>query len=275
MRDAHSSYTRLRAMFLCAALPLWVLAGIPAVSSASEPGIPVLLYHRFGRQVSDSMTVKTGTFESQLHELAERGYKVIPLRQLADHLAAQGAPLPARSVAITVDDGHRSVYTELLPVVLRNRIPVTLFIYPSAISNARYALTWQQLRELKATGLFDIQSHTYWHPNFAREKRRLLPSAYKLFVDTQLINSRKALEGHLGGKVNLLAWPFGIHDSELEERARKAGYIAAFTLERRAARSGDNPMAIPRFLITDAMRGKAFIAALEQHKPAANEVRND
>ena len=36
------------------------------------------------------------------------------------------------------------------------RVPVTLFTYPSAISNARYAMTWAQLRELKATGLFDI-----------------------------------------------------------------------------------------------------------------------
>jgi Polysaccharide deacetylase len=50
---------------------------------------------------------------------------------------------------------------------------VTLFVYPSAVSNAAYALTWEQLRELQATGLVDIQSHTYWHPNFREEKRRL------------------------------------------------------------------------------------------------------
>jgi peptidoglycan/xylan/chitin deacetylase (PgdA/CDA1 family) len=44
-------------------------------------------------------------------------------------------------VAITVDDGHLSVYTELYPLILKHRPPVTLFIYPSAISNASYALT--------------------------------------------------------------------------------------------------------------------------------------
>ena len=54
------------------------------------------------------------------------------------------------------------------PLIERERIPVTLFSYPSAISNASYAMTWEQLAALKATGLFSIESHSYWHPNFPR-----------------------------------------------------------------------------------------------------------
>lgn len=225
--------------------------------------LPILLYHRFGPRVSDSMTVKTETFELQLRILEQKGYHVIPLRQLVDHLVAHGPPPPPRSVVITVDDGHRSVYTELLPAVLRHRIPVTLFVYPSAISNAPYAMTWQQLQELRATGLFDIQSHTYWHPNFMREKRRLSSAAYRRFVDMQLLKSKQILEARLGGRVNLLAWPFGLHDRELEERAGNAGYLAAFTIERRPARSTDDPMAIPRYLMTKAVSTRAFAAILD------------
>ncbi len=245
-----------------------LIAAMPKASLALE--LPILVYHRFGPRVSDSMTVKTEVFESQLRALEQRGYHVIPLRQLVDHLVAQGAPPPPRSVVITVDDDHRSVYTELLPVVLRHRIPVTLFVYPSAISNASYAMTWQQLHELRATGLFDIQSHTYWHPNFVREKRRLSTAAYRRFVDWQLLESKQILEARAGGRVDLLAWPFGLHDAELEDRARKAGYLAAFTIERRSARSNDNPMAIPRYLITDAVSERAFNAILDAAKPAAD-----
>ena len=244
-----------------------LIAAMPRASLALE--LPILVYHRFGPRVSDSMTVKTEVFESQLRALEQKGYHVIPLRQLVDHLVAQGPPPPPRSVVITVDDGHRSVYTELLPVVLRHRIPVTLFVYPSAISNASYAMTWQQLHELRATGLFDIQSHTYWHPNFMREKRRLSPAAYRRFVDMQLTKSKQILETRLAKPVNLLAWPFGRYDAELEERARKAGYLAAFTLERRSARSDDNPMALPRYLITDAVSERAFNAILDTAQPAA------
>jgi peptidoglycan/xylan/chitin deacetylase (PgdA/CDA1 family) len=49
---------------------------------------------------------------------------------------------------ITVDDGHLSVVREMLPLVREFNVPVTLFIYPSAISNASYALTWEDLRSI-------------------------------------------------------------------------------------------------------------------------------
>lgn len=248
--------------YLCWIVVLTVIAAaIPATSAADE--FPILLYHRFDTEASDGMTVKTGTFETQLRDLERRGYQVIPLRRFVDHLVAHGPSLPPHTVAITVDDGHRSVYTEMLPIVLRHRIPVTLFIYPSAISNAPYALTWQQLDELRATGLFDIQSHTYWHPNFMREKRNMDAAAYGQFVDMQLQRSRQVLKSHMSGQVDMLAWPFGLHDRELEEHARKAGYVVAFTMDRKSADSNVDPMAIPRYLITNAVQGRAFAAILE------------
>jgi hypothetical protein len=37
------------------------------------------------------------------------------------------------------DDGHRSVYTDLYPRFFSHRLAVTLFIYPSAISNVPYS----------------------------------------------------------------------------------------------------------------------------------------
>src|SRR5690242_9619856 len=98
---------------------------------------------------------------------------------------ARGESLPD-AVVITVDDGHRSVYSDMLPLVRKYRLPVTLFIYPSAISNASYAMTWAQLEALKETGFFDIQSHTYWHPNFKTERRRLGAPDFDKFATMQL-----------------------------------------------------------------------------------------
>ncbi|HET7831334.1 MAG TPA: polysaccharide deacetylase family protein [Gallionella sp.] len=253
------------------AMAMLVSLIIPGKCVAVE--LPILLYHRFGPRVTDSMTVTTEAFEAQLNELEQKGYHVIPLQQWVDHLVAHVPPPPPRSVVITVDDGHRSVYTEMLPIVMRHRIPVTLFIYPSAISNAPYALTWEQLRELRATGLFDIQSHTYWHPNFMREKRQLSPADYDRLVEMQLTKSKRVLEMRLGTKVDLLAWPYGLYDRDLEERARKAGYIAAVTMERRSARDDDDPMAIPRYLITGAVSGRAFSTIFPA--PKTGERKND
>ncbi|MDD3650049.1 polysaccharide deacetylase family protein [Immundisolibacter sp.] len=182
------------------------------------------------------------------------------MRDLLGSLSGTADPLPPRAVVITADDGHESVYSDMWPLIRRERLPVTLFVYPSAISNARYALTWPQLSEMKDSGLVDVQSHSYWHPNFHCERARLSADAYRALVMTQLTKSRDVIARRLGGPVDLLAWPFGIHDAQLEQWAREAGYVAAFTLERRAARRGDDPLALPRYLMTDRDRGARLAA---------------
>ncbi len=230
-----------------------------ACAAAQEPpGVPVLLYHRFGPVVADSMTVTTPVFESQVQWLRDNGYTVIPMRSLIDWLRGQGPAPPPRSVVITVDDGHRSVYSEMLPIVRRFSIPVTLFIYPSAISKASYALTWEQLKELQQTGLFEIQSHSYWHPNFKQEQKKLSPAQYRELVESQLRKSRTVLAEKSGQVVDLLAWPFGIYDEALERDAEAAGYVAAFSIERRHVTRSDPMMALPRYLVVNGDGTKAF-----------------
>jgi len=235
-----------------------LLASSALAADRKELRVPILVYHRFDPASAGLTTITTRDFESHVNYLAENGYRVIRLRELVDFLLGHASAPPPRSVVMTVDDGHRSVYTELFPLVKTRRIPVTLFIYPSAISHASYALTWPELRELTASGLFDVQSHTYWHPNFKIERRRLDPRKYQEFVTFQLTQSKLTLERMLGCRVDLLAWPFGIYDDELIQMAGHSGYVAAFTIERRAVRESDSIMALPRFLIEDSMDRRAF-----------------
>jgi len=218
---------------------------------AQGKGVPIYLYHRFGHEITDSMTVFVSRFESQLKHFQEQGITVIPLRQLIDSLLKKGPSLPPRSVVLTVDDGHKSVYTEMFPLVKKYRAPVTVFIYPSAISNASYASTWAQLREMRETGLVEYQSHTFWHPNFKTEKKRLNPDEYSRFVESQLKKPKDRLEKEFSTRIDMLAWPFGIYDEELMRKAKEAGYVAAFSMERRDVNGNDNMMALPRYLMAD------------------------
>lgn len=229
-------------------------------SAFANVSVPVLCYHRFGPTVADSMTVTTAVFESHLNYLRDNGYTVIPLQTLVDYELGKAPPPPAKSVVITIDDGHRTVYEEVLPLIKQHRVPVTLFIYPSAISNshAPYAMKWEQLHELVDTGFFTIQSHTYWHPNFKTEKKRLSQAEYDKFVTMQLQKSKAALEKRFGTTVDVLAWPFGIYDDDLLERAKAAGYTAAFSIDGKPVRSGDRMQALPRFLMNNSHQGKVF-----------------
>jgi peptidoglycan/xylan/chitin deacetylase (PgdA/CDA1 family) len=247
-------------------LLFFFLIGLPSVAGKSkdkedifpQAPIPILLYHRFGPEATDSMTIRTAVFESHLKFLDENDYKVVSLRQLVDRHVNRGLPLASRPVVITVDDGHKSVYTDMLPLIKKYRVPVTLFLYPSAISNAVYAMTWDQLKETRETGLFDLQSHTYWHPNFKKDRGRLRPPEYEQSVEMQLKKSKVRLEKEFNMKVEMLAWPFGIWDEWLIGKAAEAGYRATFTMERHHVTASDRIMALPRYLMTNGDRGKAF-----------------
>jgi len=233
-------------------------------AAIEDPDVSILVYHRFGPAVKDAMTVRTATFRWQLDYLRQHHHPIIPLRALISYLRGQGPAPPPRSVVITADDGHQSVFTEMLPIVREYHVPVTLFVYPSAISNASYAMTWDELDALHRTGLFDIQSHTYWHPNFKTEKRRLSPAAYRAFATMQLVKPRTVLKDKLGVEADLIAWPFGVYDDELIRIARDAGYIAGFTLDRRIVTQREHIMSLPRFLVTDSASGRNFTSMLPQ-----------
>jgi peptidoglycan/xylan/chitin deacetylase (PgdA/CDA1 family) len=247
---------RLLAVILLLAL---CFCGQAAIAD-DQVTVPVLCYHRFGPKVADSMTVTTKVFESQMQWLKDHQYTVIPLRTLVNYLRNQGPPPPPKSVVITADDAHKTVYSEMLPVVRKYNIPVTLFVYPSCVSNASYAMTWEQLKALQATGLFDMQSHTFWHPNFKKEKKKLKPEEYKKLVDAQLVKAKASLEKRFGGTVDVLAWPFGIYDDELEKDAAKAGYVVAFSIDRRNASPSEKMMAQPRYLMVNGDGLKNFEA---------------
>ncbi len=243
---------------LAAALCLLACLATSAHGGDKALRVPVLVYHRFGPTVADAMTVTTAVFTDQLRLLRQGGRPVISLHSLVKALAGGGNDLPAGAVVLTVDDGHRSVYTEMFPLIRKYQLPVTLFIYPSAISNASYALTWDELAEMRASGLVDIESHSYWHPNFRIEQQRLTLEAYAHLVADQLVRSKAAIEEHLGGTVDLLAWPFGIYDTPLMQAAAGTGYVAAFSIDRRPVTAAESIMALPRYIITDVDRGERF-----------------
>lgn len=271
--------SRLLSLLLLAVL----LSAVPVVAVTPElktnqpalsqgVNVPILLYHRFGPTVADGMTITTPVFESHLKYLKENGYKVIPLRQLVDWYQKKGPAPAAKSVVIVEDDAHKSVYTDMLPLAKKYNVPVTVFVYPSAISNAKYAMTWDQIRELKKSGLFDFQGHTYWHPNFKRDKRKMQPAEFEKSVDMQLRKSKARIEKELGGKVDMLAWPFGIYDDYLLKKATEAGYSVTFSIERRHATAAENVTKLPRYLLINSDQGKAFAQILAGTAPKRNIV---
>lgn len=245
---------------LLSSLLLLVSILFPCITLAGNNiNIPILCYHNLNPVKPGSMNMTPAKFESQIKWLKDNGFTIIPLKEAVAYLEGKRDSLPKKAVVITADDGWQSVHTYMSPIVKKYNIPVTLFIYPETISEGKNAMTWDELKELQQTGLFDIQSHTLWHPNFKQEKKKRSAADFDKFVQNQLIKSKQILEEKLNIQVEYLAWPFGIYNDYLEDQAAKAGYKMAFTIDYRWANRSFKPMAQPRFMIIDALSMKTFM----------------
>lgn len=247
---------------------LFILFFITIISSGiaiagNSLSVPILVYHVLNPAIPSSMTITPERFESQMKWLKNNGYTVIPLRQLVSYLQGENIALPAKPIVITADDGWKSDYTYMYPIARKYNIPITLFIYPGTISQGKNALTWDQLKELIKTGLFDIQDHTLTHPNFKQAKKHMSHDAYEKFVRRELSDSKKILESKLGVKVDFIAWPFGIYDSYLEQQAARAGYTMAFSIDFRNASRIYRSTAQPRYMIVDSQNITMFAAIVK------------
>ncbi len=143
------SATRHRIGRRSASAALLALA-LPLRTHGAAPAVPVLTYHRFADTVLDSMTLRRSTFDGHLAVLRALDCRVIRLADLVDWRLGRGPAPPPRAVAITADDGHRSQVELMAPRLAQRGWHATLFVYPSAVSNASYALRWADLRAMAA-----------------------------------------------------------------------------------------------------------------------------
>ena len=229
----------------------------PQARADSAPLLPVLTYHRFSPGPSTSATiVSTPVFANQMAWLAANHVRVAQLRESL--AVAHGTKLAGPTVAITADDGWRSVYTDMFPILRQHGFHATLFINPPSIGHGGAYLTWPMLAEMVQSGLMDVQAHTLSHPNFNTERARHDPAAYQAYLDHEIAGSRTAITTNLGLLADLLAWPFGLHDAQLEAAAQKAGFAASYALGSSPVTVGSPDFALPRYQIYDTDRDARF-----------------
>ncbi len=135
-----------------------------------KPALPVLLYNRFHAADVKTAAYSIAEVEQQLDWMHANGYRFLKLQAAVDAMAGERTG-EARSVALIVDDADVSTYLLLFPLLRRRRIPLTLLIHPSAVSNSEGALSWAQLGEMVLSGLVDVQYHPETPAEFAHDSK--------------------------------------------------------------------------------------------------------
>jgi peptidoglycan/xylan/chitin deacetylase (PgdA/CDA1 family) len=195
--------------------------------------VPILCYHRFGG-AANKMAVSPANFAAQLEWLARNDYHVLRLSQLTGFLQGREA-LPKRSVVITIDDGYESVHRVALPLLRKYGFPATLFVYSDFIG-AGDALSWNQLAELKASGLVDIQAHSKSHRNMIERLVGETDERYRQSIDAEARVPREVLERRLPVQVRQFAYPYGDANEAVLETLTRLQYQLAVTVH-----PGGNP----------------------------------
>jgi peptidoglycan/xylan/chitin deacetylase (PgdA/CDA1 family) len=177
-----------------------------AVRTNEYQTVPILCYHRFG-PAKGKMIVSPVQFAAQLDWLERNDYRVIPMKQLIGFLAGKET-IPKRAVVITVDDGHESAYQYAVPLLRKHGYPATFFIYTDYIGGSS-AMTWPQLKEMSASGEFDIGAHSKSHRNLIVRAPGETDSIYQKNMNTEVHMPVDILRRELATPIRLYAFPYG------------------------------------------------------------------
>lgn len=224
------------------------------VISGRAAKVPVLYYHYIANNPNptdtarNSLSVPPDIFDEQMGYLKTSGYTPITLDTLYAGLFGT-ASLPAKPIVITIDDGYEDLYYNAYPILLKYHFSAVAFI-PTGLIGTKYYASWEELIEMKNSGLIYFEAHSVDHPN--------LTSLSTAALESELTNSKETLQNRLGIIVNFMAYPYGISSPTVWSAARKAGYLGAWGTWFSYTQSEGTIMDEPRIRVSGQQSLKNF-----------------
>ncbi|MCE7053269.1 polysaccharide deacetylase family protein [Algoriphagus sp. AGSA1] len=229
-------------------------------------GLPIIMRMLFQRNkvtilVFHEMTPEVG--ETNFTYL-KKHYNIISLQTFYKAIENNDSNLlPKKSLIITFDDGRISNF-ELLPVIKKLKIPVTIFLNSGIINTNRhywfrynrelfsneslkkisnkdrlalmhrhgfkqdqeydYPQALSKAQIVEMSEYVDMQSHTSFHP--------CLPKCDYSEAKFEIENCKKTLEKEYGFTINTLAYPNGDYTEREIEIAKQAGYKYCLSIDK-------------------------------------------
>jgi peptidoglycan/xylan/chitin deacetylase (PgdA/CDA1 family) len=193
----------------------------------------ILCYHSVSPDWRSPLSVTPQVFDQHCAWLASRR-TMVDLDTAVANMKPNGS-LPSHLATVTFDDGFSDLYEHALPVLMKHKIPCTIFVVVGTLLRQNPDVTWvddppqqrlnvlslDQIHEMRKMGV-QFASHSYSHHDLTKL------SDYECELD--LRESRILLEDLLGSRVRYLAYPRGFHNERVRKAAQKAGYSHAFAM---------------------------------------------
>lgn len=176
-------------------------------------GVPILDYHRIvpagGSAISgDRFAVHESDFRNHLQLLRDLKITTVTPEDVAS------GRLPAKSAALTFDDGYSSHYEVAFRLMAEFGVPGTFFVITSRVGTDEF-LDWTMAAEM-ARGGMRFGSHAHNHV--------VLTTLSSERLSEELRVSRQMLEQRLSCPIEVLAVPYGFCDQNVLDAAWESGY---------------------------------------------------
>ena len=289
-------------------LLLLLLAGISRAEaqSAGQRFVSISFHDVADKEEElETESVTTRSLAQFFDWLKATGWTAISLDDL--EAARRGTrPLPDKAILITFDDGYKSLYTRVFPLLKVYRFPavaalVGIWMEGAPGSMVSYGgdkyvprsnfITWAEAREMQASGLVEFASHSYsLHRGVqANPQGSMTPTAvtwaydpatrryeddrqYTERIRANLARSRSQLAANLGRAPRAIVWPYGRYTGPGLEVAKQLGFSFSFTLDAEPAYTSD-VFAIHRYFPTGNPSLGEIVENLRFEAPRPRTVR--
>ena len=216
---------------------------ISAIAETSaDVRLPILMYHKISEKPGSwgKYVISPDELEADIRLILARGFTPITISQLEAYIKG-ASPLPEKPIMLTFDDGNRSDFVYAFPLAQKYNVkmissPVGIYTEDSSNSddhNVNYAyLSWEEIREMQNSGLFEFQNHSYNLHNFDANRKGCLKSKSESESDYEALilhdfKTAQELFAKNGIKTpTCFTYPFGSTNSRLLEYIRELGFTS-------------------------------------------------
>jgi len=276
---------------------------------ATPQTFEVFCYHDIRDQVDgdleqESTALSTRNMARHFAWIEAHGYHPISINDLLDAQTGK-KPLPSKAVLLTFDDGYKSFYTRVYPLLKLYQYPAVSALVGSwlAVANGKtvqygdeqipreHFLTASQIKEMAASGLVEFASHSYdlHHGVLSNPQGNKVSAAvtfqydatnqnyenreaYYSRIKQDLIKNNAYIHKLTGKYPRVMVWPYGAHNSITLEIAKELNMPITLTLNDDERAETNKLIQVGRYLI-DGNPTEMQLAEITRHDPIIDHQR--
>ena len=219
---------------------------VPAIAGQDDiVYVPILMYHGINTSRTGKDVITPHELESDLQFLYENEYHPITMTQLIDWVY-DNEPLPDNPIILSFDDGYLNAYKNGFPLLQKYNMPAVFSIIGKSIDefsqtpndNLLYSYaTWDQLNEMLASGLVEVQNHSYDLHTKAKGRIGCTQNPgedighYEQVLAQDLMKLQNRIEAMTGTLPNTFTYPYGRSSDSTAAIAKKLGFKATLSCD--------------------------------------------